>query len=189
MTVLAGDIGGTNSRLAIYDVPASGAARRQADLRADVPVAGLRVAGRHRRDVPRRGPGRDRRRRQGRRSACFGIAGPIENNMCRATNLPWVVDGRALAQRLGIARVMLVNDFYAAALGVTAVGADELVALGGGVAGRRTGRSPYWARGRGSARPSCSGRPPKPLPGRPVGGRPRRPGARARRSSTAWCSS
>ena len=32
--------------------------------------------------------------------ACFGIAGPIENNICRATNLPWVVDGRALSQRL-----------------------------------------------------------------------------------------
>jgi glucokinase len=65
-------------------------------------------------------------------NACFGIAGPIENNMCRATNLPWVVDGRTLAQRLGIARVTLVNDFTAAALGVTAVGPDQLVALGGG---------------------------------------------------------
>ena len=48
--------------------------------------------------------------------------------MCRATNLPWIVDGRTLAPRLGIARVTLVNDFYAAALGVTAVGAGELVA-------------------------------------------------------------
>ena len=56
--------------------------------------------------------------------------------MCRATNLPWVVDGRALAARLGIPRVTLVNDFYAAALGVTAVRSDELVALGGGPPGR-----------------------------------------------------
>jgi len=52
--------------------------------------------------------------------------------MCRATNLPWIIDGRALAQRLGIPRVTLVNDFQAAALGVTAVGSDQLVALGGG---------------------------------------------------------
>ncbi|HXU00813.1 MAG TPA: glucokinase, partial [Polyangia bacterium] len=66
-------------------------------------------------------------------SACFGIAGPIENNICRATNIPWVVDGNALSQRLGIARVVLVNDFHAAALGVTAVGPDELVGLGGDV--------------------------------------------------------
>jgi glucokinase len=51
--------------------------------------------------------------------------------MCRATNLPWVIDGRGLGRRLGIPRVTLVNDFYAAALGVTAVGPDFLVSLGG----------------------------------------------------------
>jgi glucokinase len=56
----------------------------------------------------------------------------VENNICRATNLPWVVDGRALSQRLAIPRVLLVNDFHAAALGVTAVGPDHLEPLGGG---------------------------------------------------------
>src|SRR5262249_59985128 len=63
--------------------------------------------------------------------ACLGIAGPIENNICRATNLPWVVDGRALETRLGIAHVRLVNDFYAAASAVTAVSPDALGPLGG----------------------------------------------------------
>ncbi len=43
-----------------------------------------------------------------------------------------MIDGRAISQKLGIPRVTLVNDFYAAALGVTAVSADSLVALGGG---------------------------------------------------------
>jgi glucokinase len=43
-----------------------------------------------------------------------------------------VVDGRALAQRLGIERVRLVNDFHAAALGAIRVPASDLVALGGG---------------------------------------------------------
>jgi len=136
MTVLAGDIGGTNTRLAIFDVITAGAAA--GDRPALMPLfertypsaahagldaiadaflgeaaaeigAGAKVA-----------------------SACFGIAGPIENNMCRATNLPWVVDGRALSARLGIAQVTLVNDFYAAALGVTVVGPTDLVPLGGG---------------------------------------------------------
>jgi glucokinase len=59
------------------------------------------------------------------------VAGPVENNICRATNLPWVVDGRALASRLAIPRVLLVNDLYAAAHGVTAVGHDWLAPLGG----------------------------------------------------------
>ena len=132
MTVLAGDIGGTNSRLAIYDVPATGlrgvkpifeqtypsAAHPSLDGIAEkflTAAAGAVGA------------------RAGVDSGCFGIAGPIEHNICRATNLPWVVDGNALAQKLGIARVVLVNDFHAAALGVTAVEAHELVALGGDV--------------------------------------------------------
>src|SRR6266498_3186885 len=132
MTVLAGDIGGTNSRFAIYDPPPSGlrgvkpifeqtypsAAHASLDIIAERFLVAATAAV---------GP------RAIAASACFGIAGPIENNICRATNLPWVVDGHALSQRLGIARVLLVNDFHAAALGVTAVGSDELVALGGDV--------------------------------------------------------
>jgi glucokinase len=130
MMVLAGDIGGTNTRLAIYDVPASGvrgleplhektypsAAHASLDVIADafLEAAAARTGARAEID-----------------SACFGIAGPIEHNICRATNIPWVVDGNALSQRLGIARVLLVNDFQAAALGVTAVGPEQLVALGG----------------------------------------------------------
>jgi glucokinase len=131
MTVLAGDIGGTNTRLAIFDAAGPdgsigapifertypSAAHPSLDVIAEAFLAtasgeiggAARVA-----------------------NACFGIAGPIENNMCRATNLAWVVDGRTLSRRLGIARVTLVNDFYAAALGVTAVGPNELVSLGGG---------------------------------------------------------
>jgi glucokinase len=56
----------------------------------------------------------------------------VEGNVCRATNLPFVIDGRALSQRLGIARVRLVNDFHAAALGSIAVPAEKLVGIGGG---------------------------------------------------------
>ncbi len=132
MRVLAGDIGGTNSRLAIYDVPETGlrgvkplfeqtypsAAHASLDVIAEKFLAAATAAVGATAKVAR---------------ACFGIAGPIEHNICRATNLPWVVDGNALSLRLGIARVVLVNDFHAAALGVTAVGPDELVALGGDV--------------------------------------------------------
>ena len=100
----------------------------------------------------------DRRRAPKVDSACFGIAGPIENNICRATNLPWVVDGRALSQRLAIPRVQLVNDFHAAALGVTARRPRRA-----GRAGRRSARRARTDRGAGRghrprARRSCSGR-------------------------------
>ena len=132
MNVLAGDIGGTNTRLAIYAVAGDprrpslnqlfertypSAAHASLDVIAETFLAEAAATVGSGVDV---------------NSACFGIAGPIENNMCRATNLPWVVDGRALSARLGIARVTLVNDFYAAALGVTAVTPADLAPLGGG---------------------------------------------------------
>src|SRR6187431_448451 len=131
MRVLAGDIGGTNTRLAIYELP-------DADVRGLKPIlektypsavhAGLEVIAEQFLAEARAQLGGS----AGLAAACCGIAGPIENNICRATNLPWVVDGRALSQRLGIDRVVLVNDFTAAALGVTAVSSTDLASLGGG---------------------------------------------------------
>jgi glucokinase len=135
--VLAGDIGGTNSRLALYRARPAGNARTVAlaplfertypsaahTSLDDIAETFVRAAGA---EVP------ELFAAEAIHAACFGIAGPIENNMCHATNLPWVVDGRALAVRLAIDRVRLVNDFYAAALGVTSVGANHLAPLGGG---------------------------------------------------------
>jgi glucokinase len=133
MKVLAGDIGGTNSRLAVFDIDDQhpearpgkpiaehtypSTAHPSLDVIAEnfLQEAAGKLGGKARID-----------------SACFGIAGPIENNICRATNLPWVVDGRALSNRLAIPRVVLVNDFQAAALGVAVMHPDDLVPLGGG---------------------------------------------------------
>ena len=133
MIVLAGDIGGTNTRLALIDCKPGDATHKPTyspvaehtypsaghpslDAIAEAFLADF-AQGKTAQPIER---------------ACFGIAGPVENNICRATNLPWVIDGRAIGQKLGIPRVTLVNDFYAAALGVTAVSSDFLVPLGGG---------------------------------------------------------
>lgn len=152
MIVLAGDIGGTNTRLALFEVNGAagdgagagstavgqggpGGPSAQAleslfertypsgsqsslDAIAEKFLAEARAALPAMKGSPER--------------ACFGIAGPVEGNVCRATNLPWTVDGRALSQRLGIRLVRLVNDFYAAALGSLAVPAEDLAPLGGG---------------------------------------------------------
>jgi glucokinase len=132
MILLAGDIGGTNTRLALYEAEPElvrtplfvrtypSASHSSLDDIAEqfLASASTELGGRV-------GKGK------GVAAACLAIAGPIENNICRATNVPWVVDGRSLAMRLGIERVRLVNDFYAAALGVTAVDATSLAPLGG----------------------------------------------------------
>jgi glucokinase len=133
MIVLAGDIGGTNARLALFSVERAGAgsptlnpihertypssAQPTLERIVEAFLADARgSAGVEASRVPR---------------ACLGIAGPVENNICRATNLPWVIDGNALGAALGIERVQLVNDIQAAAMGVTAVGPSHLVGLGG----------------------------------------------------------
>jgi glucokinase len=132
MIVLAGDIGGTNSRLALYEAsptiatpplfertyPSASHGSLDDIAEAFLAAASAALDGR---------VGRGK----GVSAACLAIAGPVENNICRATNLPWVVDGRSLATRLGVARVRLINDFRAAALGVTAVGSESLAPLGG----------------------------------------------------------
>jgi glucokinase len=62
-------------------------------------------------------------------SACFGVAGPVEDNCAKITYLPWHVDGRALGETFGIARVKVLNDFAAAAQGVAALSPSDLVTL------------------------------------------------------------
>ncbi|MBI4989640.1 MAG: glucokinase [Rhodocyclales bacterium] len=62
-------------------------------------------------------------------SACFGVAGPVEDNRAKVTYLPWVIDGPSLGAAFGIGRVEVVNDFAAAAQGVATLQPDDLVTL------------------------------------------------------------
>jgi glucokinase len=59
-------------------------------------------------------------------SAAFGIAGPVVDQRVVGTNLPWEVDARAFSLRTGIARVTVVNDLAATAVGLTALAPQEL---------------------------------------------------------------
>jgi len=138
MIVLAGDIGGTNARLALFEVRVARAgepprltqlferttpSKSESSL-DDIAEAFLRAAEVETKGRVAKGKGIE--------AACLGVAGPIENNRHHLTNLPWIVDGRSLASRLGIPRVTLVNDFVAAAHGVTVLGPGDLVAVGNG---------------------------------------------------------
>ncbi|MGH7444865.1 MAG: glucokinase, partial [Longimicrobiales bacterium] len=61
--------------------------------------------------------------------ACFGIACPIVDGTCHATNLSWTIDIRALANDIGIPRTELINDLHAVGHGVQRLGAEDLVSL------------------------------------------------------------
>ncbi|HEU5407796.1 MAG TPA: glucokinase, partial [Nitrospira sp.] len=64
--------------------------------------------------------------------ACFGIAGPVIDNRCQTTNLPWVIDGRTIAKQFNIPRVQLLNDLEATAYGLLWLRPDELEILNAG---------------------------------------------------------
>lgn len=62
-------------------------------------------------------------------SACFGIAGPVVNQRCQTTNLPWLIDAGDLQQRLGTQQVKLLNDLEAMALGMLCLPEQDLLEL------------------------------------------------------------
>jgi glucokinase len=61
--------------------------------------------------------------------ACLGIAGPVIDDTCRTTNLPWVVEARHLERSLGLQRVRLVTDFHAMAAGISILPASDFAVL------------------------------------------------------------
>lgn len=63
------------------------------------------------------------------KSACFGVAGPVVNQRCHTTNLPWVLDAEELKTKLNTSKVKLLNDLEAMALGMLYLPEDDLVEL------------------------------------------------------------
>ena len=130
-TILVGDIGGTNTRLVLFQV-------RRDDPQVRRPLKAGRKA-----------PGlllkQDKYLNQEYASfsaiitqflheanlhkppltACFAVAGPVHNNSVTFTNRDaWKIDGRQLESQLGIARVTLCNDFLAVGYGLLTLEVD-----------------------------------------------------------------
>ena len=123
MLVLAGDIGGTSTRLAYFDtdggMPAPLVEGRfpSRDAGSLEEIVG-RFAGEH-------GLAAER--------ACFGIAGPVREGRVRTPNLPWSVDAGELARTLGIPDVRLINDLEANAYGIDLLRPEDFSVLNQGV--------------------------------------------------------
>jgi glucokinase len=61
--------------------------------------------------------------------ACFGIAGPVTNGRVEASNLPWIIEGRRLADELKLSKTVLINDLEATGWGIGALSAKDVVSL------------------------------------------------------------
>lgn len=114
--LLAGDVGGTKTSLAVYD-PAIGL--RESLAEATLPsahfpslemlvsafLAGIEFK------VTR---------------ACFGVAGPVVSGRAAITNLPWVMDERQLQEELNLTEVRLLNDLESIAYAVPRLEPSDL---------------------------------------------------------------
>lgn len=118
MAIIAGDIGGTHTRLAVME----GGSER---LR----VKDLQVYSSQDHDslteILERYKGKGHRSLEG---ACFGVAGPVRNGGARITNLPWQVDEEDLTTSLGVPTVV-VNDVEAVGWGIPLLGPDDVTVL------------------------------------------------------------
>jgi glucokinase len=105
--ILAGDIGGTKTRLGVFQ--ASGNAFRLIRMREfrSRDHAGLeKIVDAFLTD-------------KGHVSAaCFGVAGPVISGTAVATNLPWRISVKTLQNTFSIERVSLINDLVANAYGI-----------------------------------------------------------------------
>jgi glucokinase len=67
------------------------------------------------------------------KAACFGVAGPVKENVCHATNLPWSLDGKVLGKVLKTDNAFLINDVEANAWGIACLTSKELCTLNHGL--------------------------------------------------------
>jgi len=134
--ILAGDIGGTKCNLALYELHSTG----------------------YRKIVEQRYPSRefsafdqiiekfllDTRKEtkdagaDAIEAAGFGVAGPVIDHRVKVTNLPWAVDGPALAKQLATEHIVLLNDLEATGYSLAILQPSEISTLNRGVAAEKS---------------------------------------------------
>jgi len=65
-------------------------------------------------------------------AACFGIAGPVIEDRVTTTNLPWRLDRRSLQRDLSLEKVALINDLVANAYGIAFLKESDFMLLNTG---------------------------------------------------------
>ena len=117
--VLAGDIGGTNTRLALYDVKGRRLEALTVQSYPSQQYDSLGAVMREFLNTHRHPP----------QAACLGVAGPVHNQVAKITNLPWQISAAEIAGDFGLGSVSLLNDLEATGWGLPTMQADDLCTL------------------------------------------------------------
>lgn len=67
------------------------------------------------------------------RCACFGVAGPIKKGRAAITNLPWIIDSAVMQRETKIGDVLLLNDLEAMAYAVPHLDSSMLETINPGI--------------------------------------------------------
>ncbi len=119
MIVLGGDVGGTKTRLGLFSVENMNLTTLALDCFENKDFDNLAQIANVFLEANDAHP----------RAAAFGIAGPVIDGVCKATNLPWKIDVGVLSRRIGIPRTTIVNDFVAHAHGIATLKRKDIVVI------------------------------------------------------------
>ena len=118
--ILAGDVGGTKTALALFDDERGAFQLAREDVLPSREFPSLEAAVRRFLGESFVGP---------IRAACFGVAGPVVDGRVTTTNLPWHLEDRALEAAMGADHVKLVNDLEAAGHGMLSLAPADFATL------------------------------------------------------------
>jgi len=119
MRVLAGDVGGTNTRLAVCEVTGVSVRTLAEDVHPSPRFKTFKEIVQH--FVAQHG--------DDLRGACFGLPGPVRGRRATLTNLPWAIDADQLERDLGLPSVSIVNDLVANAHGLATLKDEDFFVL------------------------------------------------------------
>jgi glucokinase len=117
--ILVGDVGGTKTRLALYESKKEKMMRVEKEDFASAEYQGLEAIIN---DFLSR-------RKITVSAACFGVPGPVTDGESSATNLPWFLSERNIAEKTPVKKVKLINDLVALTSAVPNLAAEELAVL------------------------------------------------------------
>lgn len=122
MLILAGDVGGTSTRLAYFE----------GDIGELKVLAEARYASKEHGSLVEIVRGFASQHNLKAERACFGIAGPVLEGRVRTPNLPWNIESVELAEVLDLSYVQLINDLEANTYGIAALRAEDVFTLNAG---------------------------------------------------------
>jgi glucokinase len=123
-TLLAGDIGGTKTLLALYELDAStGLTLLRSERFPSADWEDLAPMVRH--FLGHGGPSPS--------AACLAVAGPVAGGQATLTNLDWQLDQERLQQSTSIPRIELVNDFAVLIYGLPHLAPEQQAPIRSGI--------------------------------------------------------